>query len=184
LSRSPARADARPAWGWGARSANRKLALIAVLLGIAVVISLLLGRYPSPGIITPDRLASDDLAQRLVFNLRLPRILTALALGMSLSAAGAVLQQVFANPLVDPGFLGVSQDAAFGASLAIVFWGSTGWIVQGSAAVFAFAGLGLSYFSLGARGSAAPCFASSSPESPCPPSSRPESVRSSTWPTR
>jgi iron complex transport system permease protein len=146
LSRSPARANARPAWGWGARPANRKLALIAVLLGIAVVMSLLLGRYPSPGIIAPDRLASDDLAQRLVFNLRLPRILTALALGMSLSAAGAVFQQVFANPLVDPGFLGVSQGAAFGASLAIVFWGSTGWIVQGSAAVFAFAGLGLSYF--------------------------------------
>jgi iron complex transport system permease protein len=127
-------------------SANRKLAAIALLLGVVVGLSLLIGRYPSPGFIAPDRLASDDLAQRLVFNLRLPRILTALALGMSLSAAGTVFQQIFANPLVDPGFLGVSQGAAFGASLAIVLWGSTPWLVQGSAALFAVAGLGFSYF--------------------------------------
>lgn len=135
----------RPSWSWGATPANRKLAVIAVLLVAVVAMSLLIGRYPSPGIIAPDRLATDDLAQRIVFNLRLPRILTALMLGMSLAAAGAVFQQIFANPLVDPGFLGVSQGAAFGASLAIVFWGSSAWLVQGSAAIFAFSGLGLSY---------------------------------------
>lgn len=119
--------------------------MIALVLVLVVALSLLIGRYPSPGFIAPDRLASDDLAQRIVFNLRLPRILTAMALGMSLAAAGAVFQQIFANPLVEPGFLGVSQGAAFGASLAIIFWGSAAWIVQGSAALFAFAGLGLSY---------------------------------------
>jgi iron complex transport system permease protein len=145
LSRSAAAVSTPPAWSWGATTATRKLALIAALLGVAVAMSLLIGRYPSPGIIAPDRLATDDLAQRIVFNLRLPRILVALALGMSLSAAGAVFQQIFANPLVDPGFLGVSQGAAFGASLAIICWGSTAWLVQASAALFAFAGLGFSY---------------------------------------
>ena len=145
MSRSTATLGARPAWIWGARPATRRLWAIAVLLGLVVAISLLLGRYPSPGFIAPDRLASDDLAQRIVFNLRLPRILTALALGMSLAAAGAVFQQIFGNPLVEPGFLGVSQGAAFGASLAILGWGSTAWLVQGSAALFAFVGLALSY---------------------------------------
>lgn len=136
----------RPALGWQTIPAKRKLAVIALLLMVVVAMSLFIGRYPSPGFISIDRLATDDLAQSLVFNLRLPRILTALALGMSLAAAGAVFQQIFANPLVDPGFLGVSQGAAFGASLAIIFFGSTAWMVQGSAALFAFAGLGFSYF--------------------------------------
>jgi len=129
----------------GALPADRRLAGITALLGAVVVLSLFLGRYPEPGIMTPDRLAGDELAQRLVFNLRLPRLLTALLLGMSLSAAGAVFQQIFANPLVEPGLLGVSQGAAFGASLSIVLWGNAGWLVQGLAGLFAFIGLGLSY---------------------------------------
>jgi iron complex transport system permease protein len=129
----------------GTASPGQRLAVIGLLLLAALVLSLFLGRYPGPGLLTPGQLAGDELAQRLVFNLRLPRILTALLLGMSLSAAGAVLQQLFGNPLVEPGFLGVSQGAALGASLAIVLWGSAGWLVQGSAACFAFVGLALSY---------------------------------------
>ena len=48
----------------------------------------------------------------MVLNLRLPRILTAFLLGMVLSAAGAVFQMIFRNPLVDAGMLGVSPGAA------------------------------------------------------------------------
>jgi iron complex transport system permease protein len=139
-------APARPmARRWTALPPSGRLAILATVLAVVAAASLLLGRYPSPGIMTPDTLAHDDLARRLVLDLRLPRILTALMLGMSLSAAGTVLQQIFGNPIVEPGFLGVSQGAAFGASVAIVFWGSQAWLVQGSAAAFAFAGLGLSY---------------------------------------
>lgn len=94
---------------------------------------------------SPDRLASDELAQRLVFNLRLPRLITAVLLGASLSAAGAVLQMIFGNPLVEPGFLGVSQGASFGAAFSIIFLTNSAWAVQTSAALFAFLGLGLSY---------------------------------------
>ncbi len=118
---------------------------MAGLLVAAALASLLVGRYPSPGLLLPDRLLSDDLAARLVANLRLPRVLMAVLLGMSLAGAGAVFQQIFANPLVEPGFLGVSQGAAFGASLAIVVLGSNALLVQASAAGFALAGLGLSY---------------------------------------
>jgi len=83
---------------------------------------------------------------RLIWNLRLPRLLTALLLGASLSAAGAAFQMLFTNPLVEPGFLGVSQGAAFGAALAIIALGNAAWLVQGSAVLFAFLGLALSYF--------------------------------------
>jgi len=51
----------------------------------------------------------------------------------------------FANPLVEPGFLGVSQGAAFGAALGIVFLGASSVAVQGLAIIFAFIGLGFSY---------------------------------------
>jgi iron complex transport system permease protein len=116
-----------------------------VLLVCALALSLFFGRYPQPGLISFDTLKEDHLAQQLVFNLRLPRVLTAILLGMSLSAAGAVFQTIFGNPLVEPGFLGVSQGAAFGAAFAIIFLGNMAWLVQGSAAFFAFLGLGLSY---------------------------------------
>ena len=80
-----------------------------------------------------------------MLNLRLPRLLTAILLGMSLSAAGGVFQMIFGNPLVEPGFLGVSQGAAFGAALCIVCLGSAVWAVQCAAALFALLGLGFSY---------------------------------------
>jgi iron complex transport system permease protein len=78
--------------------------------------------------------------------LRLPRILAALLLGMTLSASGTVFQMIFRNPLVDAGFLGVSQGAAFGASLAIVVLGGQALTVQACAAFFAMIGLASSAF--------------------------------------
>jgi iron complex transport system permease protein len=119
---------------------------IAGLVLFCLGLSLFLGRYPSPFLTSPAALRDNDLARSLVLNLRLPRILAALLLGMVLSASGTTFQMVFRNPLVDSGFLGVSQGAAFGASLAIVFLGGTAAMVQGCAAAFAFAGLAASYF--------------------------------------
>ncbi len=92
-----------------------------------------------------ERISEDPLARSLIINLRLPRLLTAMLLGMSLSVGGVVFQMIFGNPLVEPGFLGVSQGASFGAAFSIIFLSSSGWLMQLSAAVFAFLGLGLSY---------------------------------------
>lgn len=128
------------------RRPSRVLWAMAAGLVLVFLLSLLVGRYPQPGIAAPWQLAGDDLAMRLLWNLRLPRLLTALLLGASLSAAGAAFQMLFTNPLVEPGFLGVSQGAAFGAALAIIALGNAAWLVQGSAVLFAFLGLALSYF--------------------------------------
>lgn len=119
---------------------------LAIALLAVFAVSLLIGRYPGPALITPQQLAEDELAQRLVFNLRLPRLLTAMLLGASLAAAGSVFQMIFGNPLVEPGFLGVSQGAAFGAAFCIVFIGGSLWLVQGMATLFALLGLLFSYF--------------------------------------
>jgi iron complex transport system permease protein len=127
-----------------------KRTFITLLLVIAPVVvlgvSLFMGRYPKPLFMPIDTLLNDPLAQKLVFGLRLPRLLMAMLLGMSLSAAGGVVQMLFRNPLVEPGFLGVSQGAGFGAALSILFFSTSPLIVEGSATFFAIVGLTLSYF--------------------------------------
>jgi iron complex transport system permease protein len=90
--------------------------------------------------------AADPLALRLLLGVRLPRIAAGILLGASLAGAGTVFQMIFANPLVEPGFLGVSQGAAFGAALAIVAFHAGPAGVQATALAFGLAGLAGSYF--------------------------------------
>lgn len=98
----------------------------SVLILVAVsALAALFGRYPRPGFIDPRSLASDQLAMRIVLLVRLPRVVGALLLGAALGASGAAMQFVFANPLVDAGFLGVSQGASFGAALSMVLGGGS-----------------------------------------------------------
>lgn len=113
-----------------------------VVVGLA---ALFLGRYPTPGFMNPGLLWSDSLARRLVLELRLPRIVTAMLVGSSLATAGCVLQMLFANPLVEPGLIGVSQGSAFGAALAITIFAPPLWAGQLIAALFGFLGLAMAY---------------------------------------
>ena len=135
-------AIARPA-NWLAR---HPFIVLSGLLLVALLLSLFVGRYPQPYWMSPSLLQENEMARQLVFNLRLPRILTAVMLGMALGGAGAVMQMIFRNPLVEPGFLGVSQGAGFGAALAIIKISNAPLVVEIFAALFAFLGLGMSYF--------------------------------------
>ena len=112
---------------------------------IAAILSVFLGKYPANGFMPLKRLSEDPLALRLVLNIRLPRVVMALLLGAALASAGNVFQMIFGNPMVEPGFLGVSQGAAFGAGFCIVAVTGSLWAVQLSAALFALCGLGCSY---------------------------------------
>lgn len=127
-----------------------KITRLMAGLGLGVVIiflfSVFVGRYPSPYWMPPSLLSEDNLAQQLVFNLRLPRLLTALLLGATLSACGTVLQMIFRNPLVEPGFLGVSQGAAFGAAASILWLGRSPLVIEITATIFGLTGLFLSYY--------------------------------------
>ncbi len=68
------------------------------------------------GLGTSDFTATE---QRIVEQIRLPRIATALLVGLALGVAGSVLQGIFRNPLADPGIIGVSGGGALGAVAAI-----------------------------------------------------------------
>lgn len=59
-------------------------------------------------------------AETIVWELRLPRVLTAMVVGMALSLAGATFQGLLRNPLADPYVLGTASGAALGAAVALL----------------------------------------------------------------
>ena len=65
--------------------------------------------------------------QAILFDLRLPRILLAGAVGTCLATAGAGYQALLRNPLAEPYLLGVSNGAAVGTMAALVFMGAHEW---------------------------------------------------------
>jgi iron complex transport system permease protein len=133
--------------GAGAGAVIRRYPFLFLTLAFLLIVflSLFVGRYPEPYWMSPATLWQDPMAQKLVLGLRLPRVLTACLLGMTLAACGAVLQMIFRNPLVEPGLLGVSQGAAFGAALSIIYLGTSALLMEGLATLFACLGLAVSY---------------------------------------
>tara|TARA_Y100001960_G_C14676101_1_gene828553 strand:- start:96 stop:1157 length:1062 start_codon:yes stop_codon:yes gene_type:complete len=73
------------------------------------------------GLINQDYSSYSKIQETVILNLRLPRLFMAVLVGSGLGATGAVLQGLFRNPLIDPGFIGVSSGAAVGAIIAIMF---------------------------------------------------------------
>ena len=57
---------------------------------------------------------------RIIWNIRIPRVLAAIAAGAGLSVAGLVMQTDLNNPMASPSTLGVSNAAVFGANLSII----------------------------------------------------------------
>src|SRR4030095_2691201 len=119
------------------------LALIAALL-LSIVLMSLLGSEQLPVRASLCALASFGtsacgLSQDqfdILFQIRLPRILLAAAVGGSLATAGASYQALLRNPLAEPYLLGISNGAAVGTMTALVFFGANEW----SRPLLAFAG--------------------------------------------
>ncbi|MDU9376584.1 Hemin transport system permease protein HmuU [Methanocorpusculaceae archaeon Sp1] len=63
------------------------------------------------------------MMQKLLFEVRLPRVLGAVLVGLGLAAAGCAMQGLFRNPMADPYIIGTSSGGALGAAFAIVFLG-------------------------------------------------------------
>ncbi|MBB6714562.1 FecCD family ABC transporter permease [Clostridium gasigenes] len=75
------------------------------------------------------KLLSSGPVHDIVWFIRLPRIMLAVAVGIGLSVSGVIMQAIVQNPLADPYILGISSGASLGATLAIllgvgVFFGS------------------------------------------------------------
>ena len=106
---------------------TRYVIITGILVIIAFIISLRVGRYPmSSSEIIAIMTGSDvsEMTRRVFLNLRLPRTVMALIAGAGLGMAGSVFQLIFKNPLAAPDIVGVTSGANLGAALAIILFGN------------------------------------------------------------
>ncbi|WP_295722803.1 iron ABC transporter permease [uncultured Methanobrevibacter sp.] len=136
-------------------SQNKEVITFIFLVILPIILffaSFLIGRYPiSPvdvvkTILSPifPQLKISQTISTIVFEIRLPRIIAAFAVGSALAVAGTSFQSIFKNPLVSPDLLGVSNGAGFGAALAIILC-SSNFIVQILAFVFGIISVSITY---------------------------------------
>ena len=59
--------------------------------------------------------------EKIILNIRLPRVLVAGLVGAGLAVSGVVMQSIFRNPMADPGIIGVSSGGALGGVISIYF---------------------------------------------------------------
>ncbi len=126
-------------------NAGRRLFLLSGCLIAVYIISLLTGRYPAPGFTNPALISEDPMTGMILSQIRLPRCTAAMLLGMALGCGGLIFQLIFSNPLVEPGLLGISQGASFGAGISILLGGQALVWIQFGAAAAGIAGLALTY---------------------------------------
>lgn len=101
-----------------------------------------------------EAVSTSSMTERIVMELRLPRIILAFVAGAGLSLAGSVLQTVTRNPLADPYLFGISSGASFGAVVMLTLFTGSG--LFGNAGTIANSGIfsgsgtfaGLLWFSL------------------------------------
>jgi iron complex transport system permease protein len=129
----------------GRATLRRTLAVCAgllLLLGIVLIFASVIGSQRLPignslcALVSTSDCGLSSEQQAILFDIRLPRILLAGAVGMCLASAGAGYQSLLRNPLAEPYLLGVSNGAAVGTMIALVFFGAHEW----SRPVMAFAG--------------------------------------------
>ncbi|WP_094746050.1 FecCD family ABC transporter permease [Aequorivita soesokkakensis] len=72
---------------------------------------------------------SMDLTERIFMEIRLPRAILCIFVGASLAVGGTLLQALFRNPIVEPGLIGTSCGAAFGAALYFALGATFGFSV-------------------------------------------------------
>lgn len=88
----------------------------------------------------PATVTWPDSAQTIVLELRLPRVLTAMAVGAALSLAGVTYQGLLRNPLADPYVLGTASGAALGAAIAVLIPVQIAFVGLGLIELLAFVG--------------------------------------------
>lgn len=108
---------------------KRKMGILLVIFFAVFLISLVVGRFFIPLEEVVNILISkflvvpitwDASMYNVVMEIRLPRIIGAIAVGIALSVSGTAYQGVFRNDLVSPDLLGVSHGASVGACVGIL----------------------------------------------------------------
>ncbi|MGE3621731.1 MAG: FecCD family ABC transporter permease [Acidimicrobiia bacterium] len=122
----------------GAVKATAVVAVVA-LLGLAILLSLSFGSRDIPLGDTWRLLLHRDASadSTVLHDLRVPRTLLGVLVGLALGVAGSLMQSLTRNPLADPGILGINAGASFAVVLVVAVTGVSG---IGFYLWFAFAG--------------------------------------------
>lgn len=118
---------------------NRRFFLLSAVLALCLlaIASLFVGAAPLSVDQVLNTLSRVDphssLSSVIIFELRLPRTLLAMAAGAALAVGGVVMQTLFRNPLAEPGLVGVSAGASMGAVVAL-WLGFNGFAVTSASA--------------------------------------------------
>lgn len=119
------------------RKGRKSKALILILMGAGLLILALFSVFVGSSRMTMAEcfaalMKKGTAAQnRIIWNIRIPRVLAALIAGAGLSVSGLVMQTTLRNPLASPSVLGVSNAAVFGANLSIIAFAG-GFLVTGN----------------------------------------------------
>lgn len=111
------------------------LLFLLFLIAVSTVFSVSTGQVHIPfnqsmnvllHVLTHGRLGSidgltEDSYLNIIYQIRMPRVIFALLIGMGLSLCGTIMQAVVQNPLADPYIIGISSGASLGATVAILF---------------------------------------------------------------
>ncbi len=108
---------------------------LSVIIAIGFAASLIVGDFPLSLLdlwlsLTGRGTRGTDF---IVYQLRLPRVVTGLLVGLSLGISGAIFQSMIKNPLASPDIIGITSGASASAVLAILIFGLTGYAVSGIA---------------------------------------------------
>lgn len=115
------------------------LALNLLVLVSAIAVSISVGASQIDGLVSAlFHPSANTAASEIIWQIRIPRIATALVIGAALGVAGAIAQGATSNPLAEPTILGTSA----GAALAVVIGVLANLITIGSVGAMALAALG------------------------------------------
>lgn len=117
----------------------RRSACLYIILTIGLVALFVLDLCIGAVNLSPWQLFSSDnpIYQRLLFDYRLPKALTAVIAGVSLSLSGLIMQTLFRNPLAGPYVLGVSSGATLGVATVVLCGSLLGFAANGIQTVVA-----------------------------------------------
>ena len=111
---------------------NRNLKILTVLF-IILIVSFITSVMIGSVIIMPSEIFNaaqeNDVMRKIIFDIRLPRVLNALFIGAALSCSGIILQSLLRNNLAEAGLLGISAGAGLGAILFFMFSFSSFYLI-------------------------------------------------------
>lgn len=100
------------------------IVIFLILLIISMALNLTIGAF---GISTNEILNTlfkpeeNKIYYQVIMDIRLPRIILAVLVGIAFGISGAMMQTLFKNPLADPGLIGVSAGASAGVVIFMLF---------------------------------------------------------------